>query len=138
MTKRYAIVKEGVIVNTAVADTALEDNWVLIEGDFGIGDSYVNGVFSRATPMPTTDEIIDSLEKQFANERGYDNIASLCSYANSSVDSFREEGMRGVELRDSVWTACFDAVSKVRSGEMDYQEGTPQLEEMLPSLTWTS
>ena len=149
MTKRYAIVKEGVIVNTAVADTALEDNWVLIEGDFGIGDSYVNGVFSKETPAPTTDEIIDSLEEQFfketqekldlfANERGYDNIASLCSYANSSVDSFREEGMRGVELRDSVWTACFDAVSKVRSGEMDYREGIPQLEEMLPSLTWTS
>jgi hypothetical protein len=149
MTQNYAIIKEGVVVNVTTADTALDDNWVLLEGSFGIGDSYINGVFSKETPEPTTAEIIDSLEAQFfketqekldlfANERGYDNIASLCSYANSSIDSFSEEAMRGVELRDSVWTACFEAVSKVRSGEMNYQEGLPQLEEMLPSLTWTS
>jgi len=149
MTNKYAIIKEGAVVNVAAADSAIEDNWVLLEGGFGIGDSYINGVFAKETPVPTTDEIIDSLEKQFAtevqekldlfaNERGYDNIASLCSYATSSVNSFREEGMRGVALRDSVWSACFDAIAKVRSGEIDYREGIPQLEEMLPGFTWAA
>jgi len=45
MIKRYAIVVDFVVVNIAVAEYPIAQNW--IESDVaGIGWSYVNGVFS--------------------------------------------------------------------------------------------
>lgn len=42
----YAIIHDGTVVNVAVADSPLADNWVSIEGKpVGIGFSYSNGVF---------------------------------------------------------------------------------------------
>jgi len=48
MIKRYAIVVDFVVVNIAVAEHPIAQNW--IESDVaGIGWSYVNGVFSPAS-----------------------------------------------------------------------------------------
>jgi hypothetical protein len=143
---KYAIIVDNKVSNIAVADSALEDNWVLIEGHVDLGTPYVDGAF--VTQTATTDEIIESMSEQFntivqekldlfAKERGYDSMVSLSSYATSSVDSFRQEGLRGVELRDSSWNAFIDYMAKVRSGEIDYREGITKLEELLPDLTWT-
>lgn len=44
----YAIIENNKIVNVAVADTYLDINWVQLQDGFGIGDNYVNGVFSKA------------------------------------------------------------------------------------------
>lgn len=44
---KYATIENNKIVNIAVSDEALESNWILLEDGFGIGDNYVNGVFSK-------------------------------------------------------------------------------------------
>ncbi len=143
---KYAIIVDNKVSNMAEADSALEDNWVLIEDNVQLGTPYINGAFVIDTL--TTDEIIESMSEQFntivqekldffAKERGYDSMVSLSSYATSSVDSFRQEGLRGVELRDASWNAFVDCMAKVRSGEINIQDGLTKLEEMLPDLTWT-
>lgn len=143
---KYAIIVDNKVSNIAEADSALEDNWVLIEGDIQLETPYIDGAFVVNTL--TTDEIIDSMSEQFntivqekldlfAKERGYDNMASLSSYATSSVDSFRQEGLRGIELRDASWNVFIDYMTKVRSGEINIQDGITKLEELLPDLTWT-
>ena len=44
----YAIIENGIVVNVAISESALEYNWVLIpEGSSAwIGWRYVDGVFS--------------------------------------------------------------------------------------------
>tara|TARA_R100000231_G_scaffold41006_1_gene35774 strand:+ start:6121 stop:6558 length:438 start_codon:yes stop_codon:yes gene_type:complete len=143
---KYAVIIDNKVSNIVESDSALEKNWVLVNGVVDIGTSYTDGAF--VTQSPTKDQIIDSMSEQFnivvqekldsfAKERGYDNMSSLSSYATSSVDSFKQEGLRGIELRDSSWSVFIDYIAKVRSGEINYQDGISKLEELLPDLTWT-
>jgi hypothetical protein len=46
MIKRYAVVVDGVVVNTVVSETPLAENWVLGE-TASIGDLYAEGVFTK-------------------------------------------------------------------------------------------
>ena len=54
---RFAIIKEGVVVNIAVAQTALAQDWIAAE-EAAIGDIYENGAFIKPpappAPAPTT------------------------------------------------------------------------------------
>ena len=54
---RFAIIKEGVVVNIAVAQTALAQDWIAAE-EAAIGDIYENGAFIQPpavpVPAPTT------------------------------------------------------------------------------------
>ena len=48
---KYAIIENGVVVNTALADAPLADNW--IQSDVaGIGWSYENGVLIEPVAVP--------------------------------------------------------------------------------------
>ena len=51
MIKRYAIVVDTVVVNIAVAESAIAPNWIESE-TASIGDLYINGEFIK----PTTEE----------------------------------------------------------------------------------
>jgi hypothetical protein len=56
---RYAIIKDGLVSNIVVADSALGDGWVLLENDtISIGWSYVDGQFIQSY-QPTFYSIID-------------------------------------------------------------------------------
>lgn len=57
MSKTFAIVENGIVVNVALSDTPLENNW--IETDVaGIGWQYINGQFAEPPPvMPTAEQI---------------------------------------------------------------------------------
>ncbi len=46
---RFAIIKNGKVVNIAVAEAALEPNWVL-SATAVIGDAYIDGVFESFDP----------------------------------------------------------------------------------------
>ena len=52
MIKRYAIVVDTVVVNVAVAESAMTPNWIECDESVSIGDLYVNGEFIK----PTTEE----------------------------------------------------------------------------------
>ena len=68
-----------------------------------------------------------------AQERGYDNILSLCTYATSAIDKFKLEGQAGVDFRDAVWTKCYAILAEVQAGTRAMP--TDILSE-LPIFTW--
>jgi len=70
-----------------------------------------------------------------AQERNFDDILSLCTYATSAKPKFKAEGQAGVEWRDDVWLYCYAELDKVLAGE----RGTPTTQELideLPVFTW--
>ena len=72
---------------------------------------------------------------QWAQTRNYDGIMSACTYAGSTVDTFRHEGQCAVALRDATWAAGYAIMDSVLSG----QRPMPSVEEVvaeLPPLLW--
>ena len=72
-----------------------------------------------------------------AQERGYDGILSLCSYATSANPRFGPEGQAGVSLRDAVWACGYQIIAEVQAGTRP----VPTAEELvaaLPSIVWPS
>ena len=70
-----------------------------------------------------------------AKERNYDNIASACSYANSTDTTFRAEGLACVAWRDACWRKCYEIQAAVIAGT----RSIPTAEELiteLPALVW--
>lgn len=70
-----------------------------------------------------------------AQERGYDNIHTACSYVNSTDEVFKAEGTACLAWRDSVWRKCYTVLDEVKAGK----RAIPTLEEViaeLPVLVW--
>lgn len=70
-----------------------------------------------------------------AQERGYDNIISACTYADSTDEKFAAEGKAAKQWRDKVWRHCYDVVAQVVSGNRDIPTVSELLAE-LPKLEW--
>lgn len=60
--------------------------------------------------------IVQKRLDEWAGERGYESILSLCTYATSTVPKFQEEGRRGVQVRDACWTYGYALLDDVQSG----------------------
>lgn len=71
----------------------------------------------------------------FAKQKNYDSILSLCTYASSSIQKFKTEGQLGVTLRDSTWDKLYQILADVESGKRDMPT-IEQIELELPVLTW--
>lgn len=70
-----------------------------------------------------------------AQERGYDNIISLCTYATSASARFKAEGQAGVEWRDRVWEQGYELLNDFESGKIQ-RPTESELLSKLPELTW--
>ena len=68
-----------------------------------------------------------------AQERGYDNILSLCTYATSTNITFAKEGQIGVEWRDAVWAKCYEILAEVQAGTREVPE---DIISELPVINW--
>lgn len=72
----------------------------------------------------------------FAATRYYDGILSLCTYSNSAITKFKNEGKYGITIRDQTWDKVYkifgDAQSGLRAIPMTYSE----IESELPIPTW--
>jgi hypothetical protein len=92
--------------------------------------------------VPTAEEIQKTLTDGVqaymdtkAQERGYDNIHTACSYANSTDEIFKAEGTACLAWRDSVWRKCYNILDEVKA----CTRPIPTLEEViaeLPVLVW--
>lgn len=54
---KYAIVSNDKVINIAISDEPIEDNWILANDEVAIGDSYQNGVFVKIPHEPTEEEL---------------------------------------------------------------------------------
>lgn len=79
----------------------------------------------------TVQDYMDSM----ARTRNYDNIASACSYANSSIPKFAEEGKACSLWRDQVWIYCYEQLDKFERGERSIPSAIELITE-LPKLKW--
>lgn len=73
----------------------------------------------------------------FAKERHYDGILSLCTYATSSVPKFKAEGQCGVDSRDQTWAKLYDMLAEVEAGTRPKPSGYSDIESELPVLEWS-
>ena len=67
--------------------------------------------------------------------RGYDGILSACSYVDTGVEKFDNEGAKCREWRSAVWAKCYEVLDDVLQGN----RAIPTAEEllaMLPKLEW--
>jgi len=72
----------------------------------------------------------------FAQERGYDDIYTLCDYRDSMFDKFRTEGLRGFQLRDQVWMALTSYFSEVMAGTKPVPTSITEIDAQFPAMTW--
>jgi hypothetical protein len=72
----------------------------------------------------------------WAQERNYDGILSLCTYATSSVPKFAIEGQRGVDNRDATWAKLYEMMAEVEAGTRPKPAGFADIEPELPVLSW--
>jgi len=117
------------------------------EQDF---QDYLAWIYAGNTPAepPAPESIIDIevvkkamvdavqfLLDETAKTRNYDNILSLCTYANSTIQKFKNEGQAGVNWRDACWATCYQIMYDVQTG----QRQLPSVEQVLselPQIIW--
>ena len=99
-----------------------------------------NGWELRDNPTPA--EIQAELTKAVqaymdvkVQERGYDGILSACSYVNTGIERFDNEGAACRTWRSAVWDKCYAMLAEVQAGS----RSVPTAEELiseLPKLEW--
>lgn len=88
---------------------------------------YVEWLAKGNAPLPVTSEtpeqaftrlqsVVQRRLDEWAMERGYESILSLCTYATSTVPKFQVEGQRGVQVRDACWTYGYALLADVEAG----------------------
>lgn len=65
MTMRYAIIQNGVVVNVAVSEQALESNWIASE-TAAIGDLYDGQSFTRPQQPDPVPEVVSMRQARLA------------------------------------------------------------------------
>lgn len=70
-----------------------------------------------------------------AQERGYDGMLSLCSYASDPEPRFLQEGQAGIDWRSAVWTKCHEVLAAVEAGERPAPTEAELIAE-LPEFVW--
>ncbi|TDX29096.1 hypothetical protein DFO67_108140 [Modicisalibacter xianhensis] len=70
-----------------------------------------------------------------AQQRRYDGILSLCTYATSVNAKFAAEGQAGVEWRDAVWAKGYELLAQAQAGQISVPT-KDDLIAMLPAFQW--
>ncbi|WP_236214452.1 hypothetical protein [Metapseudomonas otitidis] len=94
------------------------------------------------SPPETEEQLIDRLTgavqaymDSVAQQRNYDSVLSLCTYATSTIPRFQAEGQAGVVWRDACWQLGYDLIAQVRAGEAPIPTEA-ELLAMLPPMQW--
>lgn len=94
-----------------------------------------------AIPEPTAEEIAQQIQQEFTNaiqsyldskaqELNYDSCLSVCSYVDTGVQKFDDEGKAFRSWRSAVWAKGYEILAQVQSGEREI----PTTEELFAEL----
>ena len=123
--------KVGDIVSFEQTQEATD--WVnSVEGNYYLEDYErdENGnmqLIVRQLPQPTVEELQARIQKQLtdavqrvldskAQELNYDNCLSVCSYIDTGVQKFDDEGKAFRAWRSAVWAKGYDILAQVQAG----------------------
>lgn len=72
----------------------------------------------------------------FARTRNYDGILSACTYENSPVLKFQQEGQYCVSVRSQTWAVLYEILDDVEAGTRPLPTSFADIESELPALVW--
>ena len=104
-------------------------------GSMNVKSAEVLAVEQRESLKSQLTSTVQGYLDSRAQERNYDNINSLCTYATSTRLKFAGEAQAAVEWRDEVWMYCYVELDKVLSG-LRTAPTPEELIEELPRLVW--
>lgn len=98
----------------------------------------------QAIPEPSKEEQEAALQKHYTNliqhildvearKLGYDNCNSVCTYVNTGVQKFDDEGVAFRKWRSAVWAKGYEILADVQSGKMEIPT-EEELVALLPAL----
>jgi len=135
----FALIQDGVVSWTFTSNELPEYNetqinTVNITGQAVVeGDLYDGTNFSKPAAVALTERdftlYVQSVLDSKAQEKGYDNIVSACSYA-AGVNPFQAEGLKFLEWRAAVWTKCYEVLAEVNANTRP----VPSVEELIAEL----
>jgi len=102
---------------------------VTVKSAVVIQEEFLASTKSRLT------SVIQSTLDEKAQERGYDSILSLCTYATSTAAKFAAEGQAGIVWRDEVWAKGYSILAGVEAGTRSIPTANELLAE-LPDFVW--
>lgn len=148
----FSILSGTTKLNVVIATNIIQEDemWVADTHSFSEEKDLIDKEFISANPekfmsyIPVNkraalqQKYTDAIQKWMdntAHTRGYDDIFTAISYADSSVPKFKAEGQACKLWRDKVWVECYDYLDKVLSGEVELIP----IEELilkLPQIEW--
>lgn len=90
------------------------------------------------TPPPSENDFkvaVQGILDAKAQERNYDGILSLCSYASSTNPIFAAEAAAGAAWRDAAWAHCYQALTDVLNN-LRQPPTVAELVAELPAMDW--
>ncbi len=92
-------------------------------------DIDVNALSAEETQKFFT-TVVQNLMDTEATKLGYDNCNSVCTYVNTGVQKFDDEGNAFRAWRSAVWSKGYEILAEVKEGK----RAIPTVEELLAEL----
>lgn len=103
---------------------------------------YYECVAIPPPPPPTPEELKKALTDavqdymdETAKAKGYDNIFTVCTYIDTGVEQFDEEGRKARAWRSACWSYCYAQLDLFEAGEREIPTAEELIAE-LPRLEW--
>ena len=139
----YYIGEDATVIANALSSEEVEladgyefkvkDGVLTQEPSVGVTTTGVEDVTMQAEVIAGYTQQVQNYLDTTAQERGYDNIVSLCTYATSTIPKFKLEGQAGVIWRDAVWSTCYEILAGVQAGT---REVPTDIISELPVMNW--
>lgn len=129
--------------------------------------AFAKGTFQQAVIYPLADATIDNTDKSItlkvevldnrwqdvknmmigyvrnsleamAQEKGYDSVIALASYANSTNATYKAEALKMITLRDAAWEALYVLISDIENGSKTEPKDVSDITAALPAFVWSN
>ena len=97
--------------------------------------AYIEAPITEEQIQAHLTQVVQNYMDTTVQTKGYDNIHTACTYANSTNETFKAEGTACVVWRDAVWRKCYDILAEVKAGTREIPTEEELISE-LPKLEW--